>query len=147
MIAVIQRVTKASVTIEDRVMSEIGNGYVILLEIFEDDTEKDIEKIVDKIIHLRVMADQNNKMNLSIEDVKGEILLVPQFTLCADTSQRRPSFIRAMEPKKAEALFHHVAGELKKYNIPVKTGKFGAYMNVEIQNDGPVTIIIDTKKL
>jgi D-tyrosyl-tRNA(Tyr) deacylase len=93
------------------------------------------------------MADQNNKMNLSIEDVKGEILLVPQFTLCADTSQRRPSFIRAMEPKKAEALFHHVAGELKKYNIPVKTGKFGAYMNVEIQNDGPVTIIIDTKKL
>ena len=125
MIAVIQRVTNGFVSIDNEVISQIGKGYVILLGIFEDDTKEDIEKVVDKIVHLRVIADKENKMNLSIMDTRGEILLVPQFTLCADTSQRRPSFIHAMKPEKAEAVFHHVTGELKKY-VPVKTGKFAA---------------------
>jgi len=146
MLAIVQRVLKGSVSIDTFVISKIEKGYVILLGIFENDTETDIEKIADKIVHLRVLADENNTMNLSILDTKGEILLVPQFTLCADVSQRRPSFIHAMKPEKAEPMFKRVAEKLKISGITVKTGKFGAYMNVEIANDGPVTIIIDTKK-
>ncbi len=146
MLAVVQRVSKGSVSVNNKIVSEIGKGYVVLLGIFENDTEKDVKRIVDKIVRLRVMADQKNKMNLSILDVKGETLLVPQFTLCADTSQRRPSFIQAKKPKEAEVMFNEVAEKIKKFGISVKTGEFGAYMNVEISNDGPVTIIIDTKK-
>lgn len=144
--AVVQRVTKGSVSVDDSSVSEIGKGYVVLLGIFENDTDKDIDNIVDTITHLRVMADENNKMNLSILDTKGEILLVPQFTLCADTFQRRPSFIQAMNSNKAEQMFKETARKLKKNGIPVKTGEFGAYMQVGIQNDGPVTITLDSKK-
>ncbi len=146
MIAVIQRVTRGSVSVGTTIISEIRKGYVILLGIFENDSDKDVEDIINKIIYLRVMADNGNKMNLSILDTKGEMLLVPQFTLCADTSQRRPSFIRAMKPEKAEKMFLQVVEKLKQFSIPVKIGKFGAYMCVNVQNDGPVTIIIDTKK-
>ena len=114
--------------------------------IFEDDDENDVVKLVDKIIKLRVMADDQGKMNLSIIDMKGEILVVSQFTLCADiTGGRRPSFIKAKNPTEAEKLYNFFIQRLREKNIPVKTGKFGKYMTVEIFNDGPVTIILDSE--
>jgi D-tyrosyl-tRNA(Tyr) deacylase len=148
MLAVIQRVKKGLVKIENIVFSQINYGYIILLGIFEDDDESDIVKLVDKVIKLRVMADDQKKMNLSIIDMKGEILVVSQFTLCADLSGgRRPSFIKAKKPNEAEKLYELFIRKLQEKNILVKTGKFGEYMTVEIFNDGPVTIIIDSTML
>lgn len=148
MIALIQRVTKGEVIINNQLHSQVGKGYVILLGVFGDDTEADVEKLVDKIVNLRVIADENGKMNRSILDVGEEILLVSQFTLCADTSYgRRPSFIKAKKPKEAEKLYLLLAKKIQERNISVKTGKFAAYMDVQISNDGPVTIIIDSKKI
>ena len=148
MIALIQRVTKASVSINKQQYSAINNGYVILLGIFKDDTEKEAEKLVDKICNLRIMSDEQGKMNKSILDTKDEILLVSQFTLCADVKDgRRPSFIDAKEPKEAEKLYILFARQLEKKGIPTKTGKFAAYMEVQIFNDGPVTFILDSKNL
>lgn len=147
MIALLQRVSSGQVKIKDKIISQIGKGYVILLGIFEKDTEDDLKKLVDKIANLRVMADDKDKMNLSIKDVKGDILVVSQFTLCADlTFGRRPSFLDAKKPEEAEKIYLQFVEELKKQGIPVKTGKFGEYMKVTIVNDGPVTIIIDSKK-
>lgn len=147
MIALIQRVTKGTVTKQGVKISEIKKGYVILLGIYEDDTDADTNKIINKIINIRIMSDANEKLNLSIKDVKGEILLVSQFTLCADlTFGRRPSFIKAMTPDKAKQIYEDIVVKLKHENIPVQTGSFGNYMQVEIINDGPVTIIVDSKK-
>lgn len=148
MIAIIQRVTKGKISIDNSVYSEIGCGYVVLLGIFDNDTENDVEKLTEKIINLRIMSDKDKKMNLSIVDTKGEILLVSQFTLCADVSGgRRPSFIKAKKPDGAKKLYELMVQRLKEKNISVKTGKFGAYMEVKIMNDGPVTIIVDSKKI
>ncbi|OGK30194.1 D-tyrosyl-tRNA(Tyr) deacylase [Candidatus Roizmanbacteria bacterium RIFCSPHIGHO2_12_FULL_33_9] len=148
MISLIQRVTKAKVSIKRKEYASTGKGYVILLGIFEEDNKTDVKKLVDKIVGLRIMSDNKDKMNLSIKDVNGEILLVSQFTLCADVSEgRRPSFIKAKEPKEAEKLYELFAKQLRNNGIKVKTGSFGDYMEVAIFNDGPVTIILDSKSL
>jgi D-tyrosyl-tRNA(Tyr) deacylase len=147
MICLIQRVTKAKVVIENKVYSEILKGYVILLGIFKDDDEKDVNFLVDKIVNLRINQDKQDKMNLSIQDIKGEILVVSQFTLCADTTGgRRPSFINAKKPDEAKKLYELFISKFKEKNINVKTGKFGEKMEIQIFNNGPVTIILDSKK-
>lgn len=148
MIALIQRVTKGTVGINNAIYSEINHGYVILLGIFDNDNKDDAEKLVEKIINLRVMSDEQKKMNRSIIETKGEILLVSQFTLCADVAGgRRPSFIKAKKPYEAKKLYELMVNKFKEKNISVKTGKFGEYMEVNIINDGPVTIIVDSKKI
>lgn len=146
MICLIQRVRSGQVKVEGKIYSQIKKGYVILVGFCQDDNEKVVEKMADKIAHLRVMADNQGKMNLNISQAGGEILLVSQFTLCADTSQRRPSFIKAMKPENAKKLYDLLIQKLKERNIPVKTGKFGEYMEVEIINDGPVTIILESTR-
>jgi D-tyrosyl-tRNA(Tyr) deacylase len=148
MIAVIQKVTSAKVTTEKGFLSEIKAGYCILVGIFKDDTEIDLKKIINKICSLRICADELGKMNKSLIDIKGEVLLVSQFTLCANLKDgRRPSFIKAMNPDEALKVFNKLRDGIKNNNISVKTGSFGNHMNVEIHNDGPVTIIIDSKEI
>ena len=142
MIAVIQRVKSGKVTIENKIFSQINYGYVIFLGIFEKDNTAEADKLIDKIIHLRIMPDENNKMNKSIMDIKGEMLIVSQFTLCAELEGRRPSFFQAKNPDEAEKLYNYFVDKLKKTNLTVKTGQFAAKMEVEIINDGPVTIIL-----
>ena len=146
--ALIQRVTKSKVIIDRKVVGEIGKGYVILLGVKEGDSEKEADLIASKIINLRVMSDENDKMNLSIKDADGEILVVSQFTLYADTTGgRRPSFIRAAKPELAEKLYLYFIDKLKQLGVKnVQTGEFGAYMTVEIVNDGPVTIMLDSEE-
>lgn len=145
--AVIQRVSSGSVSVEGKVISKVGSGYVILMGIYETDTEEDIKKFVKKLVHLRVMQD-GDKMNLSIKDTGGEILLISQFTLCGDLSYgRRPSFHKAMKPKGAQKLYQLTVQLLEESGVKVQTGKFGHYMDVDIQNDGPVTIVMDTQEL
>ena len=147
MISLIQRVTKAEVSIKEKIFSSISKGYVILLGIFEDDSDSDVNKLVDKITGLRIMSDKGDKMNLSIMDVKGEILVVSQFTLCADVSGgRRPSFIKAKKPDEAEKLYKSFVERLSEKKLKISTGKFGEFMNVKIHNDGPVTIILNSKE-
>ena len=145
--AVIQRVARAHVSVERSVISKINHGYVILMGIYEGDVEKDIKLFVKKVAHLRIIQDtESEKMNLSIIDSGGEILLISQFTLCGDLSYgRRPSFHKAMKPKGAQKLYQKAVQLFDELGIPVKTGKFGHYMDVEIHNDGPVTIIFDSK--
>lgn len=148
MVALIQRVKKGKVLIDEKTFSEISKGFVILLGIFEEDTEEDVKKLTEKISTLRIMSDENDKMNRSIIDVKGEILVVSQFTLAADlTYGRRPSFIRAKKPEEAEKLYEQFVKNLQNKGIPVKTGKFGTYMTIELANDGPVTIIANSRKI
>jgi D-tyrosyl-tRNA(Tyr) deacylase len=148
MIALIQRVTHGQVTVKDKVFSQIKKGYVVLLGIFEEDSADDVVKLAEKVANLRVMSDSEDKMNRSILDTKGEILLVSQFTLCADiTGGRRPSFIKAMKPESAKKLYELLIGKLEEKNIPIKTGQFGQYMEVQINNDGPVTIIVNSRDL
>lgn len=148
MIALIQRVSKGAVVIENKPYSQIKKGYVILLGIFDDDGEKDVAKLVDKVVNLRIMSDEQGKMNKSILETRGEVLVVSQFTLAADlTGGRRPSFIKAMKPEKAEELYELFVKKLQDKKLEVKTGKFGESMEVQILNDGPVTIIADSKKI
>ena len=135
----------ASVRVNDKNIGTIGNGLLIFIGIFSDDTINDIRKISNKIINLRIFNDFQEKMNQSVLDVKGEILLVSQFTLCADTKRgSRPSFNNAMKPEKAINLFNSLKDELSKL-INVKVGKFGEKMDVSLVNEGPVTIMLDTK--
>ncbi len=148
MIALIQRVSKGAVVIKNKPFSEIKKGYIILLGIFADDDKDDVVKLVEKIVNLRIMSDEQGKMNRSILETKGEVLVVSQFTLSADLAGgRRPSFIKAMKPEEAEKLYELFVKKLLEKNLSVKTGKFGEYMEVQIINDGPVTIIADSKKL
>lgn len=148
MIAIIQRVKSANVKIDNKIYSSIRCGYLIFLGIFQQDTEKDIPKLTDKILHLRIMADEKGKMNKSILETKGEILVVSQFTLCANLKGgRRPDFFPALEPKKAKILYNTYINSLQKSGLTVKSGQFGAYMNIELINDGPVTFIIDSQEL
>ena len=146
MIALIQRVTKASVLIEKKGNSKIKNGYVILLGILKEDTENEVKKLAEKISVLRIMSDDQGKMNKSIIDSKGEILLVSQFTLCANLKGgRRPDFFPAEEPKKAERLYNLFIKKLMDTTLRVKSGQFAAYMQVKLVNDGPVTFILNSK--
>ncbi len=147
--AVIQRVKHSSVTVDGKLISKIDNGFMILLGVMDGDTKEDADKLVKKIPYLRIFEDENGKMNLSLLDTDGEILLVSQFTLCADCSHgRRPSFINSAPPKEANDLYEYVADELKKAGVKdVKMGIFGADMKVDLLNDGPVTIILDSKEL
>ena len=145
--AVIQRVSSASVTVADKKISEIGFGLLILLGITQKDEERDIDYLVKKTAGLRIFKDNRQNMNLSVQDVGGEILVVSQFTLCADTRKgRRPAFVGAAEPKMAENMYDQYCQKLQLLNIPVSKGQFGASMVVGLINDGPVTIILDSRE-
>ena len=145
--AVVQRVTSSSVKVDGKVIGSINNGFNILLGICKDDTIEDLKYIKDKIINLRVFHDENDKMNLSICDVKGEILAISQFTLYGDCRKgRRPNFMEAMGGDEAKALYDDFIKMLKESGLKIETGEFGADMKVEINNDGPVTILLDSKK-
>lgn len=145
--AVVQRVSHASVTIEGNVKSEIGKGFLVLLGIEDTDTDEDVQWLSGKIARMRVFEDENQLMNLSLDDVHGDILLISQFTLFASTKKgNRPSFIRAARPEKAIPLYETFIKQLQsEFQGKVLTGEFGADMKVELLNDGPVTIVIDTK--
>jgi len=146
--AVIQRVKKASVTIDNKFVSTIEQGLLILLGIENEDGQEDIDWLTNKIVNMRIFNDEDHKMNLSIQDVKGEILVVSQFTLHASTKKgNRPSFINAAKPDVSVPLYNKFVQLLTiKHQKKVKTGEFGADMDVELINDGPVTIIIDSKQ-
>ena len=145
--AVIQRVKSASVSVDDKIIGEIATGFLILLGVEQSDTQDDLNYLVKKTIGLRIFKDDNKNMNLSIKDVGGEALVVSQFTLCADTSRgRRPSFIKAANPEQAESMYQQFCEQLTMNNLSVQTGKFGAMMDVSLVNDGPVTIILDSRE-
>ncbi|MGV6860690.1 MAG: D-aminoacyl-tRNA deacylase [Putridiphycobacter sp.] len=145
---VIQRVSAAHVEVNQKIIGEINQGYLILLGIENEDSEQDVEWLAQKIINLRLFADENGKMNLSINEVQGEILLVSQFTLFAKTKKgNRPSFIKSAAPAVAIPLYEKMISKLGDLlENKITTGEFGADMKVNLENDGPVTIIIDTKE-
>lgn len=144
--AVIQRVANAKVTVDGEVTGEIGLGFLVLLGVTEDDTEKEMKLLAKKVSEIRIFTDENDKMNLSLDKVDGEVLVVSQFTLCADLSHgRRPSFIKSAKPDIANDLYEKFCQELRNLGVrKVSTGIFGADMKVELLNDGPVTIIMNT---
>ncbi len=147
MIALIQRVSEASLSINSQVYSSIGKGFLVLLGIHESDTEKDVLYLSKKISGLRIFSDEAGKMNLSLQQVEGEILLVSQFTLFAETKKgNRPSFIEAAKPEIAIPLYEKMIQSLQEnFQNKIQTGKFGADMQINLVNDGPVTIIINSK--
>ena len=146
MIAVIQRCSRGKVTVSEKVVGEIDNGLVILLGVQKGDTEKDANFLVNKISGLRIFSDENDKMNLSIKDVNGSALVISQFTLCGDTKKgRRPSFIKAAPPDDGNRLYEYFMSEMKKGGVPIESGEFGAMMNVELVNNGPVTFVLNSK--
>ncbi len=146
MIAVLQRVTSGNVTIDGRLAGKIDQGLVVLLGVMRDDDENDADFLVKKIAGLRIFNDKNGKLNLSIKDIHGTALVVSQFTLCADTHKgRRPSFVRAAPPEKGSTLYEDFMKKLEVQGVPIQSGEFGAMMNVNIQNDGPVTIILNSR--
>ncbi len=145
--ALLQRVGQASVTVDGKEVGRIGQGLVVLLGVAVGDTEKDAQYIVPKIVNLRIFTDAQGKFNLSALDVKGDLLFVSQFTLLADTRKgRRPSFVEAAPPDKAEALFNYAVGLARESGLKVATGRFQQHMQVEIHNDGPVTIMLDSRE-
>jgi D-tyrosyl-tRNA(Tyr) deacylase len=144
--ALLQRVTSASVTIEGEVVGKIGRGLVVFIGVAEGDGPNDADYLVQKLVNLRIFADKEEKFNLSALDIKAELLLVSQFTLLADTRKgRRPSFTEAAPPQLAEELFEYFVKEAKGSGLRVQTGRFQQYMQVEIHNDGPVTILLDSR--
>lgn len=145
--AVVQRVTSSKVSVDGKVIGEIGAGFNVLIGIAKDDTLEDLQYIKDKIINLRVFSDENDKMNLSLLDIKGEILAISQFTLYGDCRKgRRPNFMEAKGGDEAKELYDEFIKMLKTSNLKVETGEFGADMKVEINNDGPVTLLLDSKR-
>lgn len=142
---VVQRVREAAVKTEKKETGAIGTGLLLLVGIHEDDTEEELEWICDKILKLRIFDDEEGKMNLSVRDVNGSLLVVSQFTLYGDAQKgNRPSYIEAAGPEKAEKMYDEMIRYLRKQSgLTVETGKFGAYMDVHLVNDGPVTIILD----
>lgn len=145
--AVVQRVNSARVIVDGKVIGQIGKGFVVLLGVGLDDNETDIDYLSDKILNLRVFEDQNDKMNLSLLDVNGELLIVSQFTLYGDLRKgKRPNFMKAAPPDMAKDLYDKFVKKCTSYGIKVDTGEFKSHMEVELINDGPVTILIDSKK-
>ena len=145
--AVIQRVKSASLSVDDTLISEIGKGYAVYLGVGQGDNEQDEDYIAKKVALLRVFEDENGKMNKSLTDVSGEILLISQFTLFGNCSHgNRPSFVEAEKPEIANKRYLSVKNKLESYGIKVKTGVFGADMQIVQHNDGPVTILIDSKR-
>lgn len=145
---VVQRVRDSHVTIEGKVNGQINQGFMVLVGFCDGDNKEIIDKMIDKIIHLRVFEDENGKMNLSLLDVQGSILSISQFTLYADCKKgRRPSFIQAAKPDVAIPLYDYFNKEVSKKGIHIETGIFGADMKVSLLNDGPVTIFLDSREL
>lgn len=146
--ALIQRVTEASVTIGGVKTSEIEQGFLILLGVCQGDSEKEVDYLVDKCVGMRIFTDENDKMNLSINDIGGALLVVSQFTLYADCRKgKRPSFINAEKPQRANELYEYFVSKCKEKCENVQTGEFGADMKISLINDGPVTIMLDTEEL
>lgn len=144
--AVVERVTNADVKIDGRVNGKIDDGLLVLLGVGNGDTEEDMKYIADKIIKLRIFSDENDKMNLSLEDVGGSMLVISQFTLYGDCSHgRRPYFGNAMEPVSANEMYEKFVAYIREQGIHTETGEFGADMKVSLTNDGPVTIILESK--
>jgi D-tyrosyl-tRNA(Tyr) deacylase len=143
--AVIQRVSKASVAVDSDTVGEIGPGIVVLLGVSVDDTESNAEKMIEKVLNLRVFNDEEGKMNLSCLDVGGDALVISQFTLYGDCRKgRRPSYVRAAGPDKARYLYEYFVSKMTGYPLRVRTGVFGAMMTVELANEGPVTLVVET---
>lgn len=143
---VVQRVSEACVKVDGKIAGEISAGFMLLIGIDENDEKSDADWLVQKILNLRVFGDKNDKLNLSIQDIKGEILCISQFTLIADYKKgNRPSFIKAAKPDKAIPLFEYFKEEISKAGLKTQSGIFGADMKVSLVNDGPVTIIMDSK--
>jgi D-tyrosyl-tRNA(Tyr) deacylase len=145
--AIVQRVSQASVRVEEKTVGEIAVGVLVLLGVSRDDQIADADYMADKIVHLRIFSDEQGKMNLSLTDTGGAMLVVSQFTLYGDARKgRRPSYIDAAEPEKACALYEYFVAQVRGRSIKVETGVFQAMMRVSLTNDGPVTILLDSKK-
>lgn len=145
--ALLQRVSEASVSITGEEVGRIGQGLVVFLGVANGDTEKDAQYLVQKIVNLRIFSDTGGKFNLSALDIKGDLLLVSQFTLLADTRKgRRPSFIEAAPPAQADELFEYFVAQARVTGLKVETGRFQQHMQVEICNDGPVTVMLDSRE-
>lgn len=144
---VLQRVAEASVTVDGEVVGAIGHGLLLLVGFSEEDTEKDLRYLAEKVVHLRIFEDENGKMNHSLLDVGGSILSISQFTLYGDTRKgRRPNFMKAAKPDIAQPLYEKFNDILREYGVTVETGVFGAFMKVSLLNDGPVTLILESEK-
>ena len=142
----LQRVKKASVSIADELVGRIGQGLVVFVGVASGDTAEDINYLAQKVLNLRIFSDSEGKFNLSVLDISGELLVISQFTLLADTRKgRRPSFVEAAPPEIAEKLFNQFLEQLKSSRLKVESGRFQQYMQVEILNDGPVTVMLDSK--
>jgi D-tyrosyl-tRNA(Tyr) deacylase len=146
--ALLQRVSRAGVTVDEQIVGQIRQGLLILLGVGQNDSEVQVKTLADKIVHLRIFGDDEGKMNRSLLDVSGEVLVVSQFTLYADTRRgRRPSFTEAAPPALAESLVERFKDALAAYGLTVASGVFGAYMTIDLRNDGPVTIWLDSEEL
>lgn len=144
--AVLQRVAHASVAVDGEVIGRIDAGLLVLLGVAKEDSEADAQSIVDKMVGLRIFSDAQGKMNRSIVDIGGQLLIVSQFTLLGDTTKgRRPGFDRAASPPQALALYERVVGLVRDHGLQVETGRFGAHMRVSLENDGPVTFLLDSR--
>ena len=145
MIAVIQRTKSGAVKVKEKIIGQIDKGFVIFLGVTDTDRETDADYLADKIAHIRVFKDNNDKMNFSIQDISGSALVISQFTLCGDTRKgRRPSFFHAAYPDKGKALYEYFIRKLKSKEITISSGEFGANMEVSLVNDGPVTFVLDS---
>ncbi|MFN6992134.1 MAG: D-aminoacyl-tRNA deacylase [Fervidobacterium sp.] len=146
--AVVQRVTQASVSVDNKIVGMINNGIVVFLGVGNEDTFEDVKYLADKIVNLRIFDDEAGKMNLSLLDVKGEALIISQFTLFGDCRKgRRPSYSDSAPPQLAQELYEKFIQAVRSYNVSVQTGIFAAHMLVTIHNDGPVTLLLDSKKV
>lgn len=144
---IVQRVKKAEVRVDARVVGKIGSGLLVFLGVAKQDNKEDADYLAEKIVNLRVFRDESDKMNKSCLDIKGEVLVVSQFTLLADCRKgRRPSYSESAEPESANNLYEYFIEVLKKYNLKIEKGIFAAFMEVELTNDGPVTLLLDSKK-
>ena len=146
MISVVQRCSQANVNVRGNTIGGIGIGFVVLLGIQKNDSVSDADYLVKKLSTLRIFSDSSEKMNLSIKDIEGSALVISQFTLCGDTRKgRRPSFVNAELPEKGEKLYNYFLSRFKKEGIPIQTGEFGAMMEVSLINNGPVTLILNSR--